>query len=111
MPLNDDDFMRYSRHLLMDDIGEVGQQRLSDARVLIVGLGGLGCPVALYLAAAGVGQIGLCDPDHVDITNLQRQVLYRTDDCGRLKVDCAKQALEALNPGDCCECFSSRNRQ
>jgi molybdopterin/thiamine biosynthesis adenylyltransferase len=99
MPLNDDDFMRYSRHLLMDDIGEVGQQRLSDARVLIVGLGGLGCPVALYLAAAGVGQIGLCDPDHVDITNLQRQVLYRTDDCGRLKVDCAKQALEALNPG------------
>ncbi|MDA0796375.1 MAG: HesA/MoeB/ThiF family protein [Proteobacteria bacterium] len=99
MPLNDDDFMRYSRHLLMGDIGELGQQRLSDARVLIVGLGGLGCPVALYLVAAGVGQIGLCDPDRVDKTNLQRQVLYRTDDCGSLKVGCAKQALEALNPG------------
>ena len=82
MPLNDDDFMRYSRHLLMDDIGEAGQEKLTQARVLIVGLGGLGCPVALYLAAAGVGHIDLCDPDRVDKTNLQRQVLYRTEDCG-----------------------------
>ena len=71
MSLNDDDFMRYSRHLLMDDIGEVGQEKLTQAKVLIVGLGGLGCPVALYLAAAGVGQIDLCDPDRVDKTNLQ----------------------------------------
>ena len=99
MSLNDDDFMRYSRHLLMDDIGEVGQEKLTQAKVLIVGLGGLGCPVALYLAAAGVGQIDLCDPDRVDKTNLQRQVLYRTEDCGELKVACAKDRLRGLNSG------------
>ena len=99
MSLNDDDFMRYSRHLLMDDIGEVGQEKLTQAKVLIVGLGGLGCPVALYLAAAGVGQIDLCDPDRVDKTNLQRQVLYRTEDCGELKVGCARDRLHALNSG------------
>ena len=99
MSLNDDDFMRYSRHLLMDDIGEVGQEKLTQAKVLIVGLGGLGCPVALYLAAAGVGQIDLCDPDRVDKTNLQRQILYRTEDCGELKVGCARDRLHALNSG------------
>jgi molybdopterin/thiamine biosynthesis adenylyltransferase len=97
--LNDDDFMRYSRHLLMDDIGEAGQEKLTQAKVLIVGLGGLGCPVALYLAAAGVGQIDLCDPDRVDKTNLQRQILYRTEDCGELKVGCARDRLHALNSG------------
>ena len=98
MPLNDDDFMRYSRHLLMSDIGESGQQRLSQARVLIVGMGGLGCPVSLYLTAAGIGSISICDPDRVDKTNLQRQILYETADCGNLKVACAKDRLEALNP-------------
>ena len=98
MPLNDDDFMRYSRHLLMSDIGESGQQKLSQARVLIVGMGGLGCPVSLYLAAAGVGSISICDPDRVDKTNLQRQILYETADCGSLKVACAKDRLQALNP-------------
>jgi sulfur carrier protein ThiS adenylyltransferase len=91
--------MRYSRHLLMDDIGEAGQEKLTQAKVLIVGLGGLGCPVALYLAAAGVGQIDLCDPDRVDKTNLQRQILYRTEDCGELKVGCARDRLHALNSG------------
>ncbi|MDA7589416.1 HesA/MoeB/ThiF family protein [Porticoccaceae bacterium] len=98
MPLNDDDFMRYSRHLLMSDIGESGQQKLSQARVLIVGMGGLGCPVSLYLAAAGLGSISICDPDRVDKTNLQRQILYETADCGNLKVACAKDRLQALNP-------------
>ena len=98
MPLNDDDFMRYSRHLLMSDIGESGQQKLSQARVLIVGMGGLGCPVSLYLAAAGVGSISICDPDRVDKTNLQRQILYETADCGNIKVACAKDRLQALNP-------------
>ena len=98
MPLNDDDFMRYSRHLLMSDIGESGQQKLSQARVLIVGMGGLGCPVSLYLAAAGVGSISICDPDRVDKTNLQRQILYESADCGNLKVACAKDRLQALNP-------------
>ena len=91
-------FMRYSRHLLMDDIGEAGQQKLSQARVLIVGLGGLGCPVALYLAAAGVGHLSLCDPDMVELSNLQRQILYRETDCDQHKVVCAERELRALNP-------------
>ena len=88
MPLNDDDFMRYSRHLLMDDIGESGQEKLINSRILIVGLGGLGCPVSTYLAGAGVGFLSLCDPDRVDKTNLQRQVLFRSEDCGEFKVSC-----------------------
>lgn len=97
MPLNDDDFMRYSRHLLMDDIGESGQEKLINSRILIVGLGGLGCPVSIYLAGAGVGFLTLCDPDRVDKTNLQRQVLFRSEDCGEFKVSCAKDRLKALN--------------
>lgn len=96
--LSHEQFMRYSRHLLMDDIGENGQQKLINARVLIVGLGGLGCPVALYLAAAGIGKLSLCDPDIVEISNLQRQILYREADCGELKVTCAKRELCGLNP-------------
>ncbi|MGB0450439.1 MAG: HesA/MoeB/ThiF family protein [Porticoccaceae bacterium] len=96
--LSHEQFMRYSRHLLMDDIGEAGQQKLIKSRVLIVGLGGLGCPVALYLAAAGVGELGLCDPDTVELSNLQRQVLYKEADCGELKVSCARRELTALNP-------------
>ena len=98
MPLNDQQFMRYSRHLLMDDIGEEGQLTLLNAQVLIVGLGGLGCPVSLYLAAAGIGRLALCDPDRVELSNLQRQVLYTPEDCGDFKVDCAKRALQGLNP-------------
>ncbi len=90
--------MRYSRHLLMDDIGEAGQQKLSQARVLIVGLGGLGCPVGLYLAAAGVGHLSLCDPDVVELSNLQRQILYRETDCDQHKVECAERELRAMNP-------------
>jgi molybdopterin/thiamine biosynthesis adenylyltransferase len=96
--LSHEQFMRYSRHLLMDDIGEVGQQKLMKARVLIVGLGGLGCPVALYLAAAGIGELGLCDPDIIELSNLQRQILYKEADCDELKVSCAKRELSALNP-------------
>lgn len=98
MPLNDQQFMRYSRHLLMDDIGEAGQQKLLNAHVLIVGMGGLGCPVSLYLAAAGIGQLSICDGDTVDQSNLQRQVLYTGDDCGKPKVECARQRLAELNP-------------
>lgn len=98
MPLDDQQFMRYSRHLLMDDIGETGQHKLLGAHVLIVGLGGLGCPVSLYLAAAGVGQLSLCDGDTVDRSNLQRQILYSAEDCGKPKVDCAARRLAELNP-------------
>ena len=98
MPLNDQQFMRYSRHLLMDDIGEAGQQKLLNAHLLIVGMGGLGCPVSLYLAAAGIGQLSICDGDTVDQSNLQRQVLYTSDDCGKPKVECARQRLNKLNP-------------
>ncbi len=99
MSLNDNDFLRYSRQLLMEDVGESGQSRFANAKVLIVGLGGLGCPVATYLAGAGIGHIDLCDPDTVDLSNLQRQVLYTNEDCDKLKVACAKTRLKALNPG------------
>lgn len=98
MSLNDQQFMRYSRHLMMDDIGEAGQEKLLNAHVLIVGMGGLGCPVSLYLAAAGIGQLSICDGDTVDQSNLQRQVLYTSDDNGKPKVECARQRLNKLNP-------------
>jgi len=89
---------RYSRHLLMPEVGLAGQRRRAAARVLCVGAGGLGAPVALYLAAAGIGRLGLVDDDTVDITNLQRQVLFATADVGRRKVDAAAERLTALNP-------------
>lgn len=89
---------RYARHLQLDEVGEAGQLRLSHARVLIVGLGGLGVPAALYLAAAGVGRIGLMDADRVALSNLQRQVIYETKDVGELKIEVAAQRLRAMNP-------------
>lgn len=97
--MNDDDLLRYSRQLLLPEIDIAGQQRLLDARVALFGLGGLGAPVALYLAAAGIGTLHLCDPDTVDLTNLQRQVLFRSSDRGELKVTAAARELAALNPG------------
>jgi sulfur-carrier protein adenylyltransferase/sulfurtransferase len=90
---------RYSRHLALPEVGVEGQRRLKAARVLCIGAGGLGSPASLYLAAAGVGTIGLVDFDAVDITNLQRQVLYATADVGRPKLDAARDRLQALNPG------------
>ena len=89
---------RYSRHLLLPEVGTEGQQRLLTSRVLVVGAGGLGSPAALYLAAAGVGTLGVVDSDVVDVTNLQRQILHNTDRIGRRKVDSARQTLNALNP-------------
>jgi len=89
---------RYSRHLLIPEVGEEGQQRLLDARVLLVGAGGLGSPASLYLAAAGVGTLGIIDADVVDESNLQRQVVHSTDRLGEPKVESAKRTLEALNP-------------
>jgi molybdopterin/thiamine biosynthesis adenylyltransferase/rhodanese-related sulfurtransferase len=89
---------RYSRHHLLPEVGEQGQQKLLDAKVLLVGAGGLGSPAALYLAAAGIGTLGICDGDVVDESNLQRQVVHRTYDIGRPKVDSAREAIKALNP-------------
>jgi adenylyltransferase/sulfurtransferase len=94
-----EELRRYSRHLLLPEVGVAGQRKLRRAKVLLVGAGGLGSPAALYLAAAGVGEIGLVDFDTVDLSNLQRQVLYTTPDVGRPKLEVAKERLEALNPG------------
>ena len=96
--MNDDQLLRYSRHILLDEIGIEGQQRLLDAHVLVVGAGGLGSPVALYLAASGVGHITIADHDAVDLTNLQRQIAHTTSRVGQAKVDSATQAMLALNP-------------
>ncbi|WP_145520897.1 HesA/MoeB/ThiF family protein [Yersinia mollaretii] len=96
--LSDQDFLRYSRQLLLEDLGPEGQQKLKQASVLIVGLGGLGSPAALYLAAAGVGKLWLADDDALEISNLQRQVLYRTADMGQNKAKLAQRHLQSLNP-------------
>ena len=97
--LNKDDINRFSRHLLLPEIGMKGQEKLRSAKVLVVGAGGLGCPVLLYLAAAGVGTIGIVDDDVVDVTNLQRQVLFTTEDVGEKKVRAAAKRVSALDPG------------
>ena len=96
--MNDDQLLRYSRHILLDEVGIEGQQRLVDSHVLVVGAGGLGSPVALYLAASGVGHITIADHDVVDLTNLQRQIAHSTARIGQPKVDSASQAMLALNP-------------
>jgi adenylyltransferase/sulfurtransferase len=96
--LTKDDLTRYSRHLILPEVGEEGQRKLKAARVLCVGTGGLGSPLALYLAAAGVGTLGLVDFDVVDASNLQRQIIHSTADIGRKKLDSAEEKLKALNP-------------
>lgn len=98
MALSDLQIDRYARHILLPEVGGVGQEKLLESKALIIGAGGLGCPVALYLAAAGVGQIGLVDFDEVDLTNLQRQVLYHTNHIGQPKATTAAKNLEPLNP-------------
>jgi len=89
---------RYNRHLILDGFGKEGQLRLLNAKVLIVGAGGLGSPIAMYLAAAGVGTLGLADGDTVSITNLQRQIIHSTEDVGKPKVDSAAERIKAINP-------------
>ena len=96
--MNDDQLLRYSRHILLDDVGIEGQQRLVDSHVLVVGAGGLGSPVAMYLAASGVGHITIADHDVVDLTNLQRQIAHTTARVGHQKVESAAHAMLALNP-------------
>lgn len=95
---SDEELKRYSRHILLKDVGVEGQERLRQGKVLIVGAGGLGSPVALYLAAAGVGTIGIVDGDVVDLSNLQRQIIHTTADVGRPKVVSAKEKMESVNP-------------
>ena len=89
---------RYARHLILKQIGVKGQKALLAGKVLVIGAGGLGSPVLAYLAAAGVGTLGICDGDVVSLSNLQRQILYTTDEIGQPKVECAKRRLSAMNP-------------
>jgi adenylyltransferase/sulfurtransferase len=96
--LTNDEILRYSRHLIMPEVGMEGQQKLKAARVLCIGAGGLGSPLALYLGAAGVGMLGIVDFDVVDYTNLQRQIIHSTADVGRKKLDSAAEKLKAINP-------------
>ncbi|MGK7344416.1 MAG: molybdopterin-synthase adenylyltransferase MoeB [Candidatus Nitrospinota bacterium M3_3B_026] len=96
--LNEEQIYRYSRHIILPEVGGVGQKKLLEARVLLLGAGGLGAPALMYLAAAGVGKIGVVDFDKVDMTNLQRQVIHGSDTVGELKVESARRFVEKLNP-------------
>jgi adenylyltransferase/sulfurtransferase len=98
MEFTEDQISRYSRHILLPEVGGKGQKKIAKAKILLVGAGGLGSPAALYLAAAGIGTIGLIDSDVVDLTNLQRQILHHTSDVGRPKVLSGKEKIQALNP-------------
>ena len=101
MQLTEKEKERYNRQIQLDEIGEKGQTLLRQAKVLIVGVGGLGSPIAIYLCGAGVGTIGLVDDDKVSETNLQRQILYNETEVGKLKVLCAKERLQKLNSNIC----------
>lgn len=106
--LDRDEVERYARHIVLRDVGGPGQQRFKAARVLVVGAGGLGSPVLHYLAAAGIGTIGIVDDDHVSLSNLQRQIVHSTADVGRLKVESAAETIAALNPHVLVERFPLR---
>src|SRR5207302_7903655 len=103
-----DEQLRYSRHMIMPEVGAEGQSRLNAARVLCIGAGGLGSPAALYLAAAGIGKLGLVDFDQVDLSNLQRQILHGTKDVGRKKLDSARDRLHDVNPNVKIEAHEAR---
>jgi adenylyltransferase/sulfurtransferase len=99
--MKDEQLLRYSRQILLPDVDIKGQQTLLDAKVLIIGMGGLGSPVALYLASSGIGRLGLCDFDTVELSNLQRQIIHTTESIGITKVDSAKETIQRLNPDVC----------
>ena len=94
----EEQIQRYSRHILLQDVGVEGQEKIMNARVLVVGAGGLGAPVSLYLAAAGIGRIGIVDADVVDLSNLQRQIIHFTKDVGVPKAKSAEEKIKAINP-------------
>jgi molybdopterin/thiamine biosynthesis adenylyltransferase len=96
--LTEEQWERYSRHIILPQVGEKGQQKLLEAKVLVVGAGGLGSPASIYLAAAGVGRLGILDSDRVDLSNLQRQILHFQQDIGALKAESARETVQALNP-------------
>src|SRR5207248_5021842 len=98
MDFTDSQIERYSRHIILPEVGGKGQKKLARAKLLIIGAGGLGSPAALYLAAAGIGTIGLVDGDVVDLSNLQRQILHSTDTVGKPKVESGRKTLSAINP-------------
>jgi adenylyltransferase/sulfurtransferase len=106
--MDDLQLLRYSRQIMLPYIDYEGQQKLIDSRVLIIGLGGLGSPVAMYLASAGIGHLVLCDDDQVDLSNLQRQIIHSTDDIGSDKVQSAKESLLKINPDIKITCFNHR---
>ena len=96
--LSDSDLLRYNKHVLLDEINDVGQQKLLNSRVALIGLGGLGCPIAYYLTASGIGNLFIIDYDDIDLTNLQRQILFTSDDIGKNKAKIAAKKLQTLNP-------------
>lgn len=98
MAFTNEQLERYSRHIILKEVGAKGQKKLLNGKVLIIGAGGLGAPAAMYLAAAGVGTIGIADADEVDLSNLQRQIIHATSDLGKAKVQSAKETMEAMNP-------------
>ena len=106
--LTNDEKARYARHLILPQVGELGQKKIKSSSVLVVGAGGLGSPVLLYLAAAGIGRIGIIDDDKVDITNLQRQIIHSTSSVGELKVESAKRRINQINPEIIIEIFDER---
>jgi molybdopterin/thiamine biosynthesis adenylyltransferase len=106
--LTNEEVLRYSRHLIMPEVGMEGQLKLKNAKVLLIGTGGLGAPLGLYLAAAGVGRLGLVDFDVVDFTNLQRQVTFGTSDVGKFKSEAARERLSNLNPNIQIDAFETK---
>ena len=98
MAFTNEQLERYSRHIILKEVGVKGQKKLLNGKVLIIGAGGLGAPAAMYLAAAGVGTIGIADADEVDLSNLQRQIIHTTNDIGKAKVKSARETMEAINP-------------
>src|SRR5579871_978743 len=98
MDLDNDQIRRYSRHLILPEVGLAGQKRICATSVLCIGAGGLGSPIAMYLAAAGVGRIGIVDFDVVDFSNLQRQILHGTEDVGKPKAESARETIKSINP-------------
>src|SRR6266700_3972434 len=98
MQLTNDEIRRYSRHLILPEVGLAGQKKICSTTVLCIGAGGLGSPIAMYLAAAGIGKLGIVDFDTVDFSNLQRQIIHGTDDVGRPKSESAKETINRINP-------------